>query len=92
MTYTVRTPTRFLHRSRRFFRAHPELRERFVALVEALREDPFQPWLRLHPLSGELTGHHAVSLTYSYRVVLMLEVTERTIVLLNIGSHDEVYR
>ena len=34
----------------------------------------------------------AVSVTYEYRIILTLEVTEREIILLDIGSHDEVYR
>jgi hypothetical protein len=35
---------------------------------------------------------HAVSLTYSYRIVLILRLTADEIVLLDVGSHDEVYR
>jgi hypothetical protein len=33
-----------------------------------------------------------VSLSYAYRLTLMVSVTERDIVLLDIGTHDEVYR
>ena len=33
----------------------------------------------------------AVSLTYSYRITLTLQITEHEILLLDIGSHDEVY-
>jgi mRNA-degrading endonuclease YafQ of YafQ-DinJ toxin-antitoxin module len=47
--------------------------------------------LRLHALSGKLKGKHAVSLTYAYRVVLILKITEHEIVLLDIGTHDETY-
>ncbi|HEX5504289.1 MAG TPA: hypothetical protein VFW96_16810 [Thermomicrobiales bacterium] len=92
MTYRIETPARFLRQARKFFRQHPELRERFAVLLEALRQDPFQPQLRLHPLAGELDGLHAVSLTYAYRVTLVLEVTEQAITLIDIGDHDEVYR
>lgn len=31
-------------------------------------------------------------LTYSYRITLTLLITEKEISLLDIGSHDEVYR
>ena len=37
-------------------------------------------------------GIHAVSITYSYRITLTLKITEKGIILLDIGSHDEVYR
>ena len=57
-----------------------------------LQADPFQPHLELHPLSGRLAGCHAVSLTHDYRITLTLWITEKEIILLDIGSHDEVYR
>ena len=44
------------------------------------------------PLKGRLEGCHAVRLTYSYRVTLTFAIREKEIVLLDIGSHDEVYR
>ena len=33
-----------------------------------------------------------MSVTYAYRITLTLRVTKKEIVLLDIGSHDEVYR
>jgi mRNA-degrading endonuclease YafQ of YafQ-DinJ toxin-antitoxin module len=60
--------------------------------LDQLSQDPFQPHLKLHAFSGKLSGMQAVTLTYGYRLTLILEVTEREIVLLDVGSHDEVYR
>jgi mRNA-degrading endonuclease YafQ of YafQ-DinJ toxin-antitoxin module len=90
--WSISTTERFLRRAARFFRRHPGLRPRFEELVETVRQDPFTPRLRLHALRGELAGLHAVSLNYEYRVVLTLRVTEREIILLDVGTHDEVYR
>lgn len=90
--YTIVTPEQFLRQARKFFRKHPELKSRFAAVVDALRADPFQTHLALHPLSGKLAGLHAVRLTYSYRITLTLLVADKEIILLDIGSHDEVYR
>jgi len=56
-----------------------------------LRADPFEPSLRLHPLTGKLEGMQAVSLTYSYPHHPDAAITEHEILLLDIGSHDEVY-
>jgi len=39
-----------------------------------------------------MEGLHAVSVTHAYRLTLMLRVAQEEIVLLDIGSHDEVYR
>ena len=90
--YSIVTSRTFLRKSGRFFRKHPELADRFRRLVEELRNDPFQPYLRLHALRGELQGLHAVNLTHAYRVIVALDVAESVILLIDIGSHDEVYR
>ena len=90
--YTVTTSEQFLRQARKFFKKHPDLKPRFTGIFDALKLDPFQPNLGLHPLTGKLAGCHAVRLTYSYRITLTLLITAKEIVLLDIGSHDEVYR
>ncbi|MSM39553.1 MAG: type II toxin-antitoxin system mRNA interferase toxin, RelE/StbE family [Geobacter sp.] len=90
--FSVTASEQFLRQARKFFKKHPDLKPRFATVFASLAEDPFQPGLGLHPLSGKLSGCHAVRLTYSYRITLTLLITEKEIVLLDIGSHDEVYR
>lgn len=90
--YSVVSTEQFLRQARKFFRKHPDLKPRFARVVHDLQNNPFAPQLALHPLSGKLTGLHAVSLTYSFRITFTLLVTEHEVVLLDIGSHDEVYR
>ncbi|MDA8164029.1 MAG: type II toxin-antitoxin system mRNA interferase toxin, RelE/StbE family [Desulfobacteraceae bacterium] len=90
--YTIVTPEQFLRQARKFFRKHPDLKERFAKILRDLQADPFQPHLALHPLTGKLAGLHAVSLTHSYRMTLTLMVSAEEIILLDIGSHDDVYR
>ncbi len=89
--FSIVTPERFLRQSRRFFKDHPDLKPRFARLITDLQSDPCAPHLKLHPLKGRLEGCHAVRLTYSYRVTLTLAIRKKEIVLLDIGSHDEVY-
>jgi mRNA-degrading endonuclease YafQ of YafQ-DinJ toxin-antitoxin module len=91
MSWTLVTTASFDRRARKFLTRHPDLRPRFAETLEKLRVDPFEPSLRLHPLTGKLQGLQAVSLTYSYRITLTLQITEHEILLLDIGSHDEVY-
>ncbi|TCV90593.1 type II toxin-antitoxin system RelE/ParE family toxin [Sulfurirhabdus autotrophica] len=91
MSWSLATTAFFDRRARKFLTKHPDLRPRFIETMEQLCDDPFQPSLRLHPLSGKLQGLQAVSLTYSYRITLTVQVTEHEILLLDIGSHDEVY-
>ena len=92
MSFVLVTTQHFERRARKFLRKHPDLRPTLRDTLNDLSLDPFQPKLKLHPLSGNLTGVQPVSLTYSYRITLMVRVTEREIVLLDIGTHDEVYR
>jgi addiction module RelE/StbE family toxin len=90
--YTIVAPRQFLRQSRKFFKRHPDLKPRFADVLRDIQKDPFQPHLELHPLGGKLEGCHAVSLTRSYRITLTFTMSEKEIILLDIGSHDEVYR
>jgi addiction module RelE/StbE family toxin len=90
--YGIATSDYFLKRARKFFRKHPDLKERFANVVDELKKDPFQPRLELHSLGGRMKDIQSVSLTHAYRVTLVIMVTDKEIILLDIGSHDEVYR
>jgi mRNA-degrading endonuclease YafQ of YafQ-DinJ toxin-antitoxin module len=92
MSWTLARTETFLTTARKFFRRHPELKGEFTDLLGQLQEDPFVPRLRTHVLKGRHRGTYAVSLTYSFRVVVLLRVTGKEVILLDIGSHDEVYR
>lgn len=78
--------------AKKFLGKHPDLRGRLANLIDDLRDDPFQPHLNLHALGGKLEGVFAVSITHSYRLTLSLKITEKEIIFLDIGSHDNVYR
>ena len=82
----------FLRTAKKFIRRNPELAGELHAALKQLEDDPHAPRLRLHALKGKHHGKLAASLTYSHRIVLILRVKAREIVLLDIGSHDEVYR
>lgn len=82
----------FARTARRFLRKHRDLAGLFEDVLKQLEDDPNQPRLRLHRLKGKHKDKHAVSLTYSYRIVLILRIEDDEIVLLDVGSHDDVYR
>lgn len=90
--YSIVASKQFLRHARKFFKRHPELKSRFAKMLSDLQSDPFQPKLALHPLGGKLAGCHAVSLTRDYRITLTLLITAKEIILLDVGSHNEVYR
>ena len=68
MIWTLATTAFFDRRVRKFLTKHPDLRPRFADTLAQLAADPFEPSLRLHPLTEKLHGMQAVSLTYSYRI------------------------
>lgn len=73
----------------RFLKSHPDLRDKTVALIDRLALDPFEARNKTHRLSGELKKQWGAHITYHYRLVM--DISDDVIVLLNIGSHDEVY-
>ncbi len=90
--YTLIWTPGFTRAAKKFVAQHRELCAEFAAILSDLETDPFQPRLKYHHLTGQLKGIQAVSLTHSYRITLTVIITEQEIVLLDIGSHDEVYR
>jgi addiction module RelE/StbE family toxin len=76
-------------------RNDPSLQERILDTLDALVADPFQPKLKTHKLKGRLDGLWACWVEYDCRVIFLFEPDlkggEDAIVLIDLGSHDEVY-
>ncbi len=89
--YTLVWTPGFTRAARKFLKQHPDLREKFTAILGDLERDPFQPHLRYHHLGGKLKGVQAISITSSYRLTLTFLISDRKVNLLDVGSHDEVY-
>jgi addiction module RelE/StbE family toxin len=90
--YSLVWSAKFIRSAERFAKRHPDLRAKLAAVLRDLEQDPFQPRLKLHNLQGKLAGMQAVSLTYDYRITLTVTIKEKEIILLDVGTHDEVYR
>lgn len=89
--YTIDQTESFERTAQKFFKKHRDLLPRFAEVIELLQSDPFSPALKTHKLKGELSKYHACRLTYEYRIVVTIVITEEQIILMDIGSHDEVY-
>ena len=90
--YTLVWSAGFTRSAEKFIISHPDLREKFAAILRELEKDPFQPHLKYHQLKCNFKGIQAVSITYSHRITLTIVVSDKEIILLDVGSHDEVYR
>jgi len=78
-------------RALRFLKRQPELEKQYLKTLQLLEANPHHPSLRLHPLSGRLSGLHSVSIKLSYRITLEFLLTDREIIPVNVGDHDAVY-
>lgn len=80
---------------KRLIRKSPNLRLPIERTLRQLYEDPFHPSLHTHKLRGDLSDVWSSSIDYSYRILFEFvdnfEEGEETILLLNVGTHDEVY-
>ncbi len=82
----------YVKRAKRFAKQHPELKMQYQKALMLLEKDPFHPSLRLHALQGKLSELHSVSINISYRITLEMIIKENEVVLVNVGSHHDVYR
>lgn len=80
---------------KRAARRQPDLRSKGERALQQLAADPFHPTLHSHKLKGELSGTWACTLDYDNRILFQFmensESGDEEILLLTMGTHDEVY-
>ena len=80
---------------KKFVKKNPDFQERIINVLDILSEDPFTPSLKSHKLTVTLEGLWACSVAYDCRIFFTFYQDEQSqeslIVLVDIGSHDEVY-
>ena len=76
---------------KKFKKYHPEMREQYEKTLKMLVFDPTHPSLRLHKLQGKLQDLYSVSINMKFRILLEFIVQDDQIILINIGSHDQLY-
>lgn len=90
----VWTPA-FSRTFKRLIRQNPQLRPQIEAALEQLLENPFHQTLKTHKLKGDLQGRWSCSIDYNNRIVFEFVTNSESgteeILLLALGSHDEVY-
>jgi len=91
VTFNLVFTEQYNKRAARFLKHHPELRSQYLKTLQLLEANPHHPSLRLHPLSGKLTGLHSVSINLSYRITLELIIQDTEIIPVNVGDHNAVY-
>ena len=80
---------------RKITNKNPQLKDQIAKVLRLLADDPFTPSLKSHKLGGDLAGLWSCSVAYDCRIIFNFsedeELLEMVILLVDIGSHDEVY-
>ncbi len=80
---------------KKFSKGNTVLKNQILKTLEALEKNPYSPTLKTHKLSGNLFGLLACSCGYDCRIIFSFEKIkghkEEVILLVDIGSHEEVY-
>lgn len=87
--------SRFKRSLRKFIKNDQRLRKQIEETLRQMEADLFASSLSTHRLKGEFMGLRACSCGYDCRIIFSIEkdplTNEELVVLLNIGSHDQVY-
>ena len=85
----------FIRAFKRTLKKRPELRSEIEETLRLLTEDPFATRLATHKLKGKFSGSWACKVGYDQRIVFDFvknpDRPQDDILLIEIGSHDEVY-
>ena len=91
MSWSLVFTEQYEKRALRFLKRHPELEKQYLKTLQLLEANPHHPSLRLHLLTGRLSGVYSVSINLSYRITLELLLKDQEIIPVNVGDHDTVY-
>jgi addiction module RelE/StbE family toxin len=75
---------------RKLVRRNPEVSFEILECLIAFHQDPFTPKLKTHKLKGSLSLFYAFSVQADLRIIFRFD-DEGDIIVVDIGSHDEVY-
>ncbi|TSJ43103.1 type II toxin-antitoxin system mRNA interferase toxin, RelE/StbE family [Mucilaginibacter corticis] len=80
----------------KFTNKNKSLKASIAKALIKLQKDAYDPALRTHKLSGKLAAYLACSCGYDCRIIFVIEKdlndsSIENIVLLDIGTHDDVY-
>jgi len=81
----------YIRRAKKFIVKHPEIISQYEKTLKLLELNPFHPSLGLHRLKGKLKKLFAVSINISYRICIDFIIKEDKIILIDIGTHNDIY-
>lgn len=92
MNNLIWTP-RFIKSFKKVIKKNSFLKPKILKVLELIEFNPFDNKLKTHKLNGKYKDYYACSIEYDLRIIFEIdtETNEILIILLNIGTHDDVY-
>ncbi len=75
---------------RSFRKIPPRIKKKSIVKINIFRENPFDPRLKTHPLSGKEKECWAFWIDYRYRIKFIF-LSENEVLFLDVGTH-KIYR
>jgi addiction module RelE/StbE family toxin len=75
----------------KFLKKHKDIYPQYKKTLEILEHSPQHPSLRVHKLKGKMNQFSSVSINMKYRIVIDFIILDDIIILIDIGSHSDVY-
>jgi addiction module RelE/StbE family toxin len=89
--YEIRFDNSYEKKVIKFFKKHKNIYPQYAKTIELLEYNPQHPSLRLHKLQGKMNQLLSVSINMKYRIIIDFIIVDDVIILIDIGSHDDVY-
>lgn len=89
----IRQTDNFTRKAGKLTKNNDYLTRKLSETLDKLTSDPFSKSLFTHKLKGDLENKYSSRITYELRIIFKIikENEENILVLLAIGTHDEVY-
>jgi addiction module RelE/StbE family toxin len=81
----------YTRKAAKFIKNHPDIESQYAKTLQLLEVNPHHTSLRLHALKGKLDGLYSISINLKYRITLEMIITDKEIILVNVGDHSQVY-
>ena len=87
----LKTTKAFIRILNKIINKNPKLYDLVKSRLESLSKDPSAYHLENHKLKGNLKDYYSITITTSIRIIFTINVEMGYFVLVDIGSHDDVY-
>lgn len=93
MSFVLLRSAAFARSAKRHLKKNPDQATAVESALELLTENPFDPRLKSHRLTGKLKASWACSAGYDLRIIFSFarHGNSNAILLETMGTHDEVY-